>query len=708
MFSEFSTKYFERDLVVIPLRGKAPVIKNWSKFAEVFPSDMLIDSWEKKYSKFNIGLLCGKLSGVVAVDIDKDSALDMVPLSPVVKRGAKGETRFFKYNGEVNFKRHDLGIELLSNGNQTVIPPSVHPDTGQAYKWTTPDTLLDYDIDDLPVLPDDWFDAVGAKEVLKGDSKGRHNTLVEIASAMVGRQETIDDIVKELVDYDEKNHDVPYFTDASEPHGGRGQAAALNMVTSVINTHTRKGKKYEPFKLEIRIGQEEVEKQIEESQQTLPDVVFPEPPGLIREIRDVILSRSQKPRPKFALASALALVGTVTSNRIKYRDSTPNLYQLIVADSGEGKDVPLKSPKKLLVESGLFKFVGLDSYRGDKSLVKKLEGQRERIDTIDEVSKLFRSINSNQNIFMSNIAEVLTEIWNSSNELFMGFTTSEGTTGMVFNPCLSLMGATTPDAFSHTFSSQNLMQGFGARFLYVFDEKRVDLVDPEPRDVPETVKDFLYYWGNLNLESETVDISETASFKLDLGQAKPTATVLKDIEKPNPTELPMNDDAAKYLNETMHHFHELGYHCDPTVRPIVLRAYQQTKKIMLISAAATSPIHNPAPIIKKSDVAFARQYVEASIKNTQLFFAENLIQSRFHRDSQKVLKVLKRNPKGLTKAELTKALRKHFRASDLYDKKSGLITNLVEADKVKAFEVKDGESKKKKLIFVYNFQASDA
>jgi len=120
MFGNHYIEYIEKDLIVIPLNGKVPVIKNWSMFSKTRPSELLLDSWERKYPRHNIGLLTGELSGVIAIDIDKDEALKKVPLSPVTKKGKKGETRFFRYNGEVNFKRHDLGIELLSNGNQTV------------------------------------------------------------------------------------------------------------------------------------------------------------------------------------------------------------------------------------------------------------------------------------------------------------------------------------------------------------------------------------------------------------------------------------------------------------------------------------------------------------------------------------------------------------------------------------------------------------
>lgn len=707
MFSDHFNEYFERGLVVIPLRGKIPVIKNWSLFAQKRPSNLLIDLWGKKYPRNNIGLLTGKLSGIIAIDIDKDSALKLVPPSPFVKKGKKGETRFFKYNGEINFKRHDLGIELLSDGNQTVLPPSIHPETGKPYVWNGLYSLIDGDIDELPDLDKDFYKKTSMIPVERGtETSGRHNKLIEICSSMIGRGEDPTSIVEELMKYDEENHPDPYFYDKSEPHGGTGFNAALQMYASVSQTIQRRGGDPSPKKIEIAIGESEIERIIKEEDKKAVKIKasFPEPPGMIKEIRDYILDASHKPRVGFATASAMSLIGVVSSNKVRYKSSTPNLYQLLIADSGEGKDVPLKAPKKVLIKAGLLRYIGLDSYRGDKSVVKKFEGQRERIDTLDEVSKLFRSINSRNNSFQSNIAETLTELWNSSHELFMGHTTSEGTTGMVFNPCLSIMGATTPNSFSETFSSSNIMQGFGGRFVYHFDDSRVELRMVDEKEPSEKILKFLEYWGKMKVKIEHVDISETQNFQVDFTQKKPELIQMKKLACPQPTDLPIQPEAYEYLIETMKYFDELKHHSDFQVIPIILRAFQQTQKIMILSAVSTSEIGNPSPIIKLSDVEFARKYVEATIENTATFFNQSLIESKFHRDSQTLLRVLKQSPKGLTRKELTRKMINKFKSHELYDKKSGIVSNLIEAGVISAYEVKKEGSKKAQTIFVAQSQ----
>ena len=65
-------------------------------------------------------------------------ALDEVlPPTPWVRRGAKGEVRIYRYAGERTTRIKDADgkmiCEILSKGTQIVLPPSIHPDTGREY-----------------------------------------------------------------------------------------------------------------------------------------------------------------------------------------------------------------------------------------------------------------------------------------------------------------------------------------------------------------------------------------------------------------------------------------------------------------------------------------------------------------------------------------------------------------------------------------------
>lgn len=175
----------DRGLSVIPIipGGKAPgefvngawkKMDGWNVYANRLPSTVEVQYWSTLPGA-GVGLVCGPISGIIGLDFDYD--IDglhevirrMIPDSPVKKVGAKGYTAFYRYNGERSrqWKREkQVVIEIISangvpdeNGEmswhpkQTVLPPTLHPDTGEEYRWITRDTLLTINPLTLPLLP---------------------------------------------------------------------------------------------------------------------------------------------------------------------------------------------------------------------------------------------------------------------------------------------------------------------------------------------------------------------------------------------------------------------------------------------------------------------------------------------------------------------------------------------------------------------------
>lgn len=144
---------------------------DWERFGSRLASDIETGHWEK-WPDAGIGLVCGKLSNIVALDRDYDApgtdALErIIPYSPVKKKGAKGYTAFFRYNGERSTSWNLNGmrvLDMLSDGRQTLMPGTIHPD-GHTYVYLTEDVLEEMRADDLPQLPDDF--AVQVAKVLE-------------------------------------------------------------------------------------------------------------------------------------------------------------------------------------------------------------------------------------------------------------------------------------------------------------------------------------------------------------------------------------------------------------------------------------------------------------------------------------------------------------------------------------------------------------
>ncbi|HEX2337257.1 MAG TPA: DNA polymerase, partial [Hyphomicrobiaceae bacterium] len=96
-----------------------------------------------------IGVVGGKAShGLVAIDIDTDdpaikvAIVKVLPPTPVRKIGAKGETAFYFGPDIMTSRSWNIDgkrvCDLIADGRQTVLPPTIHPDTGCPYRWLTP------------------------------------------------------------------------------------------------------------------------------------------------------------------------------------------------------------------------------------------------------------------------------------------------------------------------------------------------------------------------------------------------------------------------------------------------------------------------------------------------------------------------------------------------------------------------------------------
>jgi archaellum biogenesis ATPase FlaH len=170
--------YLERGYSVIPI---APGTKrpgnwtqengwrgmhDWERFSRELPTEIQIKHW-CNWPDAGIGLLCGKLSQIVALDRDwdcpgSDALEQIIPWSSVKKKGAKGYTAFFRYNNErsCSFNINGMRVmDVLSDGRQTLMPGTRHPE-GMTYVYLTEDILEDYKPEELPQLPDDFLDQV--------------------------------------------------------------------------------------------------------------------------------------------------------------------------------------------------------------------------------------------------------------------------------------------------------------------------------------------------------------------------------------------------------------------------------------------------------------------------------------------------------------------------------------------------------------------
>lgn len=209
--------------VVMPIRSnsKIPVIKSWSKITS---NDETMDKFD---DDSNLGVVMGKASGIICIDVDVKAADGVATLKGLEQQYGKlpetvmsetpsgGIHYYFKYHeGIRNRKKIGPGIDIQADGTQTLEYPSVID--GEYYEW-----VYDPFENEVSELPQTWLDFLSEKgdgiklaeapfeaptEVQEGS---RNNTIAAYVGSMLGKKLKKDTVLRKAKKYNEESCDPP-------------------------------------------------------------------------------------------------------------------------------------------------------------------------------------------------------------------------------------------------------------------------------------------------------------------------------------------------------------------------------------------------------------------------------------------------------------------------------------------------------------------
>lgn len=195
----FARSYSQRGWQSFPCRPheKTPLVK-WADVATT-EENMLVGWWDN-FPDANIGIACGKRSGIVVLDVDAghggyESITKLIekygalPKTPVSKTGSGGEHIFFKHPGiEIRNSAGKLGqgLDIRGDGGYVVAPPSLHPN-GNYYEWEVKPSQVE--LSDMPewmieLLKEKTPEPKHPQETSAIIEGGRNDYLTKMAGAM--------------------------------------------------------------------------------------------------------------------------------------------------------------------------------------------------------------------------------------------------------------------------------------------------------------------------------------------------------------------------------------------------------------------------------------------------------------------------------------------------------------------------------------------
>lgn len=194
--------------------SKAPYI-HWKQYQGKLPSEGEVKGYMGAYPTCNLGIITGKLAGIIVVDVDGEEGITTFKRLgidtnsvPLVKTG-KGYHLYYKFpdNGRVsNFQQREglTGIDLRAEGGCIIVPPSTH-ENGNKYKWLRP---LSRQLQDLPqaILAQSPKEKAPIKKLYNGTTEGNRNqTLAKLVGSWVNDNLTFQECIENAQIWNSKN-----------------------------------------------------------------------------------------------------------------------------------------------------------------------------------------------------------------------------------------------------------------------------------------------------------------------------------------------------------------------------------------------------------------------------------------------------------------------------------------------------------------------
>jgi len=569
--------------VPIPAKEKGPRIKDWPNYqfdaatsARDFPAGC------------NIGLIMG--AGIVCVDLDHESVLAIAdqflpPTGCVIGRPGRPRCHWFYrladgellpskgWKAKVDGKAVNL-IDLLSDGKQVVVGPSVHPS----------DDVYDALQGGLAtVAPDDLMAAIAALVIEAGGAAPiapmRHAGPEPVAAPVDGIEQSPYYFDADSVDDDDRpgdefnaehpgplliRHGWTQVKGGDNEHWRRpgkteGASATLKNINGkwklyVFSSNAApldQGRGYDPLGLLAAFehggsitaavaalhptanAPQKIASQPQPQKVSAPvatafpvDEPFPadclSPPGFLGDLIAYNLAAAGAPQPILALAAALAALSAITDRvvgRIAEWTYT-NLYVLGLGRTGSGKEFGRAVNKDLFAAAGLEDRLPGDGVGSAPGIIGALVKSNAALLQIDEIGDLFRSMTSVRSAaYISQISPMLKQIKTSVGKKWQSPVLKDvANNHTIYSPHLVIYGTSLVAGMLETLTAQQLSDGLMSRFV-LFDADLAKELNERPLSlappiIPAALVDLAKAWAKLDTGQTPTGLSQGVIHKV--------------------------------------------------------------------------------------------------------------------------------------------------------------------------------------------------
>jgi len=131
---EMAIGYLKRASILPVGKDKKPLIP-WKEFQSRKPTEEEVKEWFRKFPDMNIGIITGKISDLIVVDVEKGGDVSDLPDTLISKTGGGGWHYYYRYTeGIANKARIRKLTDIRGEAGFVIAPPSIHA-SGVKYEW---------------------------------------------------------------------------------------------------------------------------------------------------------------------------------------------------------------------------------------------------------------------------------------------------------------------------------------------------------------------------------------------------------------------------------------------------------------------------------------------------------------------------------------------------------------------------------------------
>lgn len=659
-------KFLSQGLCVIPLRKGVPQVE-WSRYYDAMPTLDEAQAWDEAGHK-EYALLCGAVSGVIALDIDtNDSAIfyALAGETPLRKLGSKGFTAFYRYNGERSQSWGGV-CEILSDKRLTTIPPSPHRKTGIPYVWLQGDSFKG-----LPSINPDFFTFMDAKYPRKQHTRWmapvEYNDKVALEEAaemldyissdcardewitvgMALRDEYGDAACHIWHNWSAKAASRYNHNDAQSAwrsFGGAGVTIGSLVYLAKQNGWLPKTRTDDIFTVDLSYIYDQKKREVKS-----PEIEPVNVSGLVGQIADWITSTAIRPQPVLSLAAALVFVGMLKGHRVRGKTNLrTNILAMSLAPTASGKEHPQQCIDRLAEAVGLGKHVMGRPTSGTGLLTGIHKCGGVSLLQIDELGRFMGNISlKNAGGYQREITDYLVELFSASNRTFRGrqYANEKQNPQIVLQqPHLCCLGSTVAERLQAACTGAEIIDGFLNRWL-VFQSSERPKKQSNVRfsPPPMALVDSINYW-----------LAENPVPRDNYGT-------------PEPVEMTMTPEAYAMLGAFDE---EMTAKLDSEPYPLNLlyaRAPEHAEKLAMIlcddKCIGVGELSSAIAIVKQSNLQIAA-------------FAANIVDGQHEADVVYLLNIIRKWP-NISRNQLTQRTRKLTQKQ-----RSEILSQLIEAGEI--------------------------